>query len=248
MGGAIARGIASSADSRIRLTVSDPSKEKLSELSAEFPTIRTEADNSKAVSDADLVIVAVKPWILPLVAENLKDAALPRCIVSIVAGAGTDRLSELFGDNHAFFYVIPNTALMAGKGMTFITTRNADADETEAVKAIFATMGQVAVIEERLIPAATALCSCGIAYVYKYIQACTQAGVQMGFRPDEARAYSMATVEGAIAMLQRPGATPQEEIDRVTTPGGMTIKGVNSLEQTGFTASVINAIIEPLKH
>ena len=131
--------------------------------------------------------------------------------------------------------------------MTFIAGRRAEGEALEAVKSMFALMGEVAVIEERLMDAATALSSCGIAYVYKFMQAMVQAGVEMGFRPAEALRYVCATVDGAAAMLGQPGATAQGEIDKVTTPGGMTIKGINALEHAGFTSAVINAVLTPLK-
>ena len=108
-------------------------------------------------------------------------------------------------------------------------------------------MGVVDVIEERLMDAATALSSCGIAYVFKFIQACVQAGVELGFKPADALRYVNATVDGAAALLSLPNTNPQCEIDKVTTPGGMTIKGINALEHSGFSSAVINAILTPLK-
>ena len=131
--------------------------------------------------------------------------------------------------------------------MTFIAARRADNNTLDSIVKMFGTMGEVAVIEERLMDAATAISSCGIAYVYKFIQACVQAGVELGFKPADALRYVCATVDGAAAMLSQPDAAPQTEIDKVTTPGGMTIKGINSLEHNGFTSAVINAILAPVK-
>ena len=142
--------------------------------------------------------------------------------------------------------VIPNTALSVGKSMTFIAPRRAERI-TDTIVKMFETMGEVAVIEEKLMDAATALTSCGIAYVYKFAQACVQAGVELGFKPADALKYVCATMDGAATMLSQPGAAPQSEIDKVTTPGGMTIKGINMLEHTGFTSAVIKAILSPVK-
>lgn len=247
MGGAIARSIATSKNDRYTLSVANPHKVKLEALTADFPEIYITTDNVEVTKNADVLILAVKPYVLESVASELKNNKLPSVIVSVVAGVDTEKLHSLFGNDKSVFRVIPNTAITIGKGMTFFSSSCARPDEIEMVRNIFEMSGIVAEIPESKMGAATALCSCGIAYVYKYIQACIQAGVQMGFRPDEALEFSTATVNGAAEMLRQNRTTPQTEIDRVTTPGGMTIKGINSLEHTGFTSSVINAILEPLK-
>lgn len=249
MGGGIARALA--ATGKYDVTVSNPSAPKLDAIKAEFPAVTVTADNVEAVVNADIVILAVKPWLLTTVVEQIKPRLVYRrhSIVSLAGGVSLDEIDKMLlrGDElPPAFRVIPNTALSAGKSMTFIAGRRAGQALTASVEEMFATMGSVAVIEERLMDAATALSSCGIAYVYKFVQAMVQAGVQLGFRPADALRYANATVEGAAAMLGQPGAIPQQEIDKVTTPGGMTIKGVNSLEHTGFTSSVITAILSPL--
>ena len=248
MGGAIARAILSHPESNIELTVSNRSDKKLRHLANDFPGVKTTTDNVEAVRGADMLILAVKPYVLPAVKEELADVTLPKSIVSVVAGTGTAELENMFGRGRAYFYAIPNTPVMCGKGLTFISTRNANVSETEKVVEIFSLAGEAMVIEERLMPAAMALCSCGVAYAFKYIQACVQAGVELGFSPVEAQRLSVSTVEGAMELLKQPGATPQSEINRVTTPGGMTIKGINCLERTGFVPSVIESIKAPLKN
>ena len=249
MGGGIARALA--ATGQYDVTVSNPSVPKLDAIKAEYPAVTVTTDNVEAVVNADIVILAVKPWLLATVIEQIKPRLVYRrhSIVSLAGGVSLDEIDKMLlrGDElPATFRVIPNTALSAGKSMTFVAARRASEALTASVADMFAPMGSVAVIEERLMDAATALSSCGIAYVYKFVQAMVQAGVQLGFRPADALRYANATVEGAAAMLSQPGALPQQEIDKVTTPGGMTIKGVNSLEHTGFASSVITAILSPL--
>ena len=245
MGSAIAKGLTKSQNDNLKVALSDPSFAKNKpDLDA---SVEIFSNNLLALNGADAVLFAVKPWVLPIVAEELKGCDLPDIIISIVAGNGTERLSDLFGEDKQIFYVIPNTAIINGKGMSFITPRNASQENIELIKSLFAQLGEATVIEERLMGAATALSSCGIAYAYKYIQACVQAGVQLGFKPEEAQRYAVATVEGAMSMLHSNETSPQKEIDRVTTPGGMTIRGINKLEETGFVSSVIQSIIEPLK-
>lgn len=250
MGGAIARALAATGEYDI--AVANPTTPKLDDIKAAYPAVTVTTDNVEAVVDADVVILAVKPWLLDSVIQQIKPRLVYRrnTIVSLAGGVTIDALDAMLlrGDElPVVCRVIPDTALSVGKSMTFISSRRASADNAAFVEALFRQMGETAVIEERLMDAATALSSCGIAYVYKFMQACVQAGVEMGFRPADALRYVCATVDGAAAMLSQPGATAQAEIDKVTTPGGMTIKGINALEHHGFTSAVINAILTPLK-
>ena len=254
MGGAIVRGICKSQQDNRGVWVSNPTMEKLQKLAGECPGLQTTQFNQYAARDAEIVILAVKPWLL----KGVIDELLPvldlsrQAIVSIAGGVGLDTLDKMIGAKNGrrpvLFHVIPDTAISVGRGMTFISSLRAEGTPFEAeVSEIFATMGSVAVIEERLMNAATALSSCGIAYAFKYIQACVQAGVELGFRPADALRYVTQTVDGAVALLQHNGDMPQEEIDRVTTPGGMTIRGINELDHRGFTSAVIKGILKPLE-
>lgn len=247
MGAAIAHGIARLEGKDICLTVSNRSDDKLQKLKEEFPSINVTTDNRQAVTNADMLILAVKPYVAQDIADELKNLQLPQTIVSVVAGLDTSGLSRMFGTDKAYFCVIPNTAASVGKSMTFIACDTDNQESISLVKDIFSSLGEVAVVPERLLPAGTALCSCGIAFVFKYIQACVQAGVQLGFTPRDALRYTCATIDGAVRILTAEGTSPQAEIDRVTTPGGMTIKGVNNLEFNGFTASVISAVLKTLE-
>ena len=251
MGGAIAIAAAKTGGD---VVVANPSTGKLEALKAAEPRIDVTTDNIKAAEGADLVVLAVKPWILPSVVDQIKPSFdfERQSVVSIAGGVGFDALDDMFrrdnGELPAVFRVIPDTAISVARGMTFIAWRRAPEAAVVAVSTLFAAMGEAAVVEERLIDAATALSSCGIAYVFKYIQAAVQAGVELGFRPVDALRYVTATVDGAVALLKsEPGSTPQQHIDRVTTPGGMTIRGINALERDGFTAAVIDATLAPLK-
>lgn len=252
MGGAIACALAATGEYKI--AVANPTEAKLDAIKAEFPdrNVTVTTDNVEAVVEADVIILAVKPWLIDKVIQQVKPRLVYRrnVIVSLAGGVSIDALDDMLlrGDElPAVCRVIPDTALSVGKSMTFIAGRRAGACTMDDIVSLFRRMGEVAVVEERLMDAATALSSCGIAYVYKFIQACVQAGVEMGFRPADALRYVCATVDGAAAMLERPDASPQQEIDKVTTPGGMTIKGINALEHSGFTSAVINAILTPLK-
>ncbi len=246
MGGAIARGVAA-ARPDIKVTVSNPSEPKLKALKQECPDIHVTTSNIEAAAGADILILAVKPRLLRKVAAALQPVLDSKtAVVSLLGGVSLEVLSEVF-PGAPLLRAIPNTAMRLGKSMTFIAHSDNVAEGTvKAVEGIFALMGQVAVVEERLMDPATALSSCGIAYCYKFAQAMTQAGVQMGMTPADALRYVAATMAGAAAMLDTPGTCAQQEIDKVTTPGGMTIRGINTLERKGFSAAVIDAVLASL--
>lgn len=140
------------------------------------------------------------------------------------------------------FLAIPNIAISELSSMTFLTPVNASASSTEQVKAMFDAMGQTLVVEERLLSAGTTLASCGLAYAMRYVRAAAEGGVELGFYPNMARDIVLQTVEGAVRLLQAGGEHPEAAIDKVTTPGGVTIKGLNEMEHAGFTSAVIRGL------
>lgn len=242
MGGAIARGLAQGHYVRVQdITVTNPSMPKLEKLKVEFPAIQVSTDNHEA-ADADVVIVAVKPW---KVEEVLKPLRLrqPQVLVSVAAGMTFEDLAHFVDTEMPMFRIIPNTAISLRASMTLIACRNASEQQTLTMLDLFNEMGLAMLIEEKQLAAATSLTSCGIAYVLKYVQAAMQAGVEAGIRPKDAMKMVAQTVEGAARLLlENEDTHPALEIEKVTTPGGITIKGVNSLEHDGFTSAVIKAI------
>lgn len=242
MGGAIARGLAQGHYVRVQdITVTNSSMPKLEKLKVEFPAIQVSTDNHEA-ADADVVIVAVKPW---KVEEVLKPLRLrqPQVLVSVAAGMTFEDLAHFVDPEMPMFRIIPNTAISLRASMTLIACRNASEQQTLTMLDLFNEMGLAMLIEEKQLAAATSLTSCGIAYVLKYVQAAMQAGVEAGIRPKDAMKMVAQTVEGAARLLlENEDTHPALEIEKVTTPGGITIKGVNSLEHDGFTSAVIKAI------
>ena len=243
MGGAIARGLAQS--NRIEakdITVSNRSCEKLNALKTEYPEINVTNSNSQAASDAQIVIVAVKPWLMKEVVTAL-NIQPHQILISIAAGIDFETLSEYVPDGTPLFRVIPNTAISQLASMNLIATHNANKQQTQTIKELFDEMGLSIIIEEKQFAACTSLTSCGIAYVLKYVQAAMQAGTELGVRPKDSMIMLAQTLQGAAQLLlNNPDTHPAIEIDKVTTPGGLTIKGVNQLEQEGFSKAVINAV------
>ena len=140
------------------------------------------------------------------------------------------------------FRVVPNTAVEVLSGVTFIAQQGASDEQVTYVSQLFEALGFAMVVEEKLIPAGTSLASCGIAFAMRYIRAAMEGGVELGFRPAEAARIVEHTVKGAAALLLSHGAHPEAEIDKVTTAGGITIKGLNAMEKAGFTAAVIDGL------
>lgn len=246
MGGAIARGLAHS-DIGIQIAVADLAQDKLAELKAEYDSIEVSNDSKAIVADADVVLVAVKPWLVEPVLKGVLPALdLSRQIIlSIAAGVDIATITSWLGNDQAIvFRAIPNTAISIHQSMTFVShNTNATTEQVAQVESIFNALGKAAVIEERLMGAATSLCSCGIAFAMRYVRAATEGGVELGIYPNDAKQYVLQTLRGAVELLEATGNNPEVEIDKVTTPGGITIKGLNAMEAHGFT----NAVIEGLK-
>lgn len=253
MGGAIARGLAaaSSTSCPISITATSPNNHgELDALKRDFPSVAVSTDNADAVSGADMIVVAVKPWLLDTVMCSLKDKIdfSSQIIVSIVAGATLDHLASFAQEKKCtVFELIPNTAISVHESMTFIANRGASQEQIDAVNGLFAKLGDTMVVEERLIPGCMALASCGIAYVMRYIRAAVEGGVELGVKPDDAKRIMLQTMKGAVALLESTGNHPEAEIDKVTTPGGLTIKGLNAMEANGFSHSVIEGLKASVK-
>jgi len=248
MGSAIVRGLVSGGNfAASDISVSSPRQDTLEALSALCPGITTSTDNRSVIKGADYIILAVKPWVLPAVLDEIAPAVAFRdqSLVSLAAGISIADISEMlhrYSSDRAIFRVIPNTAMSVSASMTFICHDNATEDKVKDIVSLFDQLGSTAVIEERLIGAATALCSCGIAYVMRYVRAATEGAVELGIYPAKAQEYMLATMKGAIKLLESTGNHPEHEIDKVTTPGGITIKGLNAMERAGFSTAVIEGL------
>ena len=214
----------------------------MANIHARPSVVATTIPNSEVVRDAYIVTIAGKPWLGYRVAseinQHLKRDAI---IVSIAAGVPFSHLQELM-PGKTLFRVIPNTAIAIGESMTAVAHNNASVEQQTAIIAIFDRLGKAVMVEERLMGAATALGSCGTAYALRYIRAAMEAGVELGLYPSQAQSIVAQTVKGAACLLIEGGNHPEQEIDKVTTPGGITIKGLNRMEALGFSSAVIEGI------
>jgi len=248
MGGAIARGMAQGSLIRpVDITVSNPSEGKLRAIKEFNPQIKTTCNNQEAINEADLIILAVKPWFIKEVIEGLTLQNEKQIIASVAAGIPFAEYEQWIGEKATIFRIIPNTAISQMQSMTLLASHNASKEQEALLANIFNEMGVAMLIDEKQMGAATALTSCGIAYVLKYIQAAMQAGIEMGIYPKDAARMVAQSVKGAAELILTNESHPSVEIDKVTTPGGLTIKGINELEHGGFTSAIINAMKASLK-
>ena len=204
-------------------------------------------DNAIAAQGSDIVAVVVKPWIVQRVIEEIKPVLdyKKQMLVVVAAGVKSEQISGWLDDGAGvlpFFLVIPNIAIAEKQSMTFIVPVGASDSQTATVKAVFDELGGSIVTEERLLAAGTTLASCGIAYAMRYVRASVEGGVEMGFKAADAEKIVLQTVRGAVELLQATGQHPEAAIDQVTTPGGVTIKGLNEMEHAGFTSAVIRGL------
>lgn len=246
MGGAIARGLLkSSLIQPENITVSDVSEETLYRLSALSDEWKLTSNNLEAVKNADIIILAVKPWFVEKVAREICDAIdyQNQIIVSIAAGVEIQELKKYFDADATIFRVIPNTAIEVLESVSTICCENASNEQKQQVEAVFNELGKTFFVDESVLNAYMSLSSCGIAYAFRYIRAAMEGGVEMGIYPDIAKEVVMQTLKGAVKLLEENQSHPEVEIDKVTTPGGITIKGLNEMEANGFT----NAVIKGLK-
>ena len=209
--------------------------------------------NQLAAQGADVVCVVVKPWLVEQVLTGIKEVLdYSRQILVVVAAGvkwadirtwldkGTDMIPT--------FLVIPNIAIAQLQSMTFIVPcASAQPQHTDQVKALFDSMGESILTDDQHLAAGTTLASCGIAYAMRYIRAASEGGVELGFKADDAKQIVMQTMKGAVTLLEATGLHPEAAIDMVTTPGGVTIKGLNEMEHAGFTSSVIRGLKAGLK-
>lgn len=244
MGGAIARGMAQGTlIPAENITVANPSSGKLHQLKAEFPAIQITNDNRTAAFGADLVILAVKPW---LIRDVLCELQLPAStlITSVAAGVTIQEILTAVGhENSPVVRIMPNTAISLLQSMTLLScSHSVTPSQKEWIFRIFQEMGATCWISEEKLPAATSLASCGIAYAFKYIQAAMQAGIEMGLYPQDAIQLAAQSMKGAAEIMLNQDTHPGVEIDKVCTPGGLTIKGINELDHHGFTSAIIQAM------
>lgn len=200
--------------------------------------------NSRAVSGSSVVIIAVLPQQLDQLLEQINGAIDPEkhLVISVVSGVTCANIRAKLGNNVQVVRAMPNTAIAIGQSMTCIASDNASKENISKVTKMFETVGSVIQIKEDLMTSATALCACGIAFFLRAIRAASQGGIEIGFHADEALRMAAQTAKGAADLLLQLNSHPEHEIDKVTSPKGCTIAGLNEMEHQGFSSALIKGI------
>jgi pyrroline-5-carboxylate reductase len=205
--------------------------------------VNVTSDNAEAVRKSELVILAVKPYQVSDVLNSFKkELSAKHILVSVVTGVLISEISVIVKMKLPLFRVMPNTAIAIQESMTCFSFANATTVQINRVKNLFSVLGEVVIIDEKLMEAATVLGACGTAYAMRYIRANIQGGIEIGFDAATASLIAAQTVKGAAELLLQKGSHPEQEIDKVTTPKGCTIAGLNEMEHQGFSSSLIKGI------
>jgi pyrroline-5-carboxylate reductase len=201
-------------------------------------------NNIKAVKRADIVLLAVLPHQLNKLLDEISPAikSEKQLLVSVVSGVSCADIRQQLDLNVQVIRAMPNTAIAIGHSMTCIATDNGTSKNLNLVKSLFDTVGVSIIINEELMTSATALCACGIAFFLRSIRAASQGGTEIGFHSADALKMAAQTAKGAADLILQMHSHPEQEIDKVTSPSGCTIAGLNEMEHNGFSSAMIKGI------
>lgn len=203
-----------------------------------------QSDNCDAVKKSKIVILAVIPFIFQNVLNEIKDCITPQhSLISIVTGVSIADIQSLITADICIARAMPNTAIKIQQSMTCIAGNKCESDDFKHIVSLFENLGETLIIPEDYVLSATALGSCGIAYFLRAIRAASQGGIEIGFHAEDAQLIAAQTAKGAAELLLQQQAHPEDEIDKVTTPRGITIAGLNEMEHNGFSSAFIKGIV-----
>ncbi|MGZ0015283.1 pyrroline-5-carboxylate reductase [Yeosuana sp. AK3] len=201
-------------------------------------------DNLIAVSESDVLIFALQPRHIDKVLESVaKLITQDHVVMSVAAGVDIARIESIIGNDKNIIRVMPNTAISIGKSMTCLAANLKGQSQMALAQNIFNQLGTTMVIPEDLVQAATVICASGIAFWMRLVRATTQGAIQLGFEAEQAHELATQTCFGAASLLIESGRHPEQEIDRVTTPSGCTIEGLNAMEHQGLSSALIQGIV-----
>ncbi|KAA1244392.1 pyrroline-5-carboxylate reductase [Aquimarina sp. RZ0] len=224
------------------ITVIDKSKYNLQQVEEKLG-VATSQDIPTSIKDVKWIILCVQPRQLDAVLQEIKDILTSdQILISTVTGTSIVEINEVLPNNKVV-RVMPNTGAAKKLSMTCIAANEDVKEELSIVEKMFKTIGETLVIEERLMQAATVLGASGIAFFLRFLRAMIQGGIQMGFHPHEAQIIAVQTAIGAATLVAENGTHPEREIDKVTTPQGCTIEGLNEMEHQGLSSSVIKGVM-----
>lgn len=205
--------------------------------------IRIAADNRELATNSDVLVLCVKPGKAQEALAAIRDGAKDKLVISIMAGVTIATLQKALGSQVRIARVMPNTPALIHQGAAaYALGEDATAEDAALVEKIFAAVGKIFRVEERLIDAVTGLSGSGPAYAYVVIEALADGGVLMGLPRDLALQLAAQTVAGAAQMVLQTGQHPAQLKDAVASPGGTTIAGLEALEAGGIRAAFLAAV------
>ena len=201
-------------------------------------------DLAAAVRSRRTIVLAVQPQQLEALMQEIRGALKPEHrIISVVSGVGTAQIRAMAGTAVAVVRAMPNTAVSIGESMTCLAAAPDAAEALKEAVSLFDLVGRTLIIAEEMMIPATALCACGVAFFLRAVRAASQGGIEIGFHPEEALLLAAQTAKGSAALLLMEDHHPESQIDRVTTPRGCTIAGLNEMEHQGFSSAMIKGIL-----
>ncbi len=200
------------------------------------------ADNIEAIKGKDLVWLCVQPHKLEQVLDDIAMKLDNQIVISTITGVTLKDFASKINSSVTLFRAMPNTAIAIKESMTCIATNNASEEQKKLVANLFSHLGTSLFIDDELMGSATVLAASGIAFALRYVRAAMQAGIEIGFESDEAQKIAAQTIKGATSLILKNNNHPESEIDKVTTPLGITITGLNKMEQEGFSSALIHGI------
>ncbi len=210
----------------------------------EYKNVFVTSDNVEAVKKSDILIFAVQPSQIGAILNEIKDELTDKhVIISTITGYAIQQIEDIVGSEQFIIRAMPNTAIAVGASMTCLASNVKGMKRIKVAEAIFNRLGHSLIIPEKQMQAATVVCASGVAFWMRLIRASTQAAIQLGFDSHEAQTLAMHTCNGASKLLIDSGNHPEEEIDKVTTPMGCTIEGLNEMEHKGLSSSLIQGMI-----
>lgn len=214
----------------------------LSEM--ESTGVVTGRDNAHAVSSSDIVIISVEPQQIDGLLEEINPylSAGRHLIISVVTGVRISQIERITGNQVPVVRAMPNIAISVGESMTCLASGNESGDALELATGLFDILGRTLVINEDEMIAATAIGACGVAFFLRAIRAASQGGIEIGLSSEHALIIATQAARGAASILLSAGKHPEQEIDKVTTPKGCTIAGLNLMEYEGFSSAMIKGI------
>lgn len=223
------------------LTVTRRNLSLLEDLRAQGATVTS--DNLSAAKNADVIIIGVKPWLLTETLREIAPVIGPeKLVISLAAGGSISSIEEELSEGVSVARVIPNTAIAICESMTSIALNTYAKAKQDLLDKLFGSLGKVEFVDEKSLDAAMIIASCGTAFALRFLRAMSEGGVSIGLKPEQACRLAAQTIKGASEILLQKNTHPESEIDKVTTPGGITIAGLNEMESRGFSSSVIQGV------